>query len=135
MEVLFCSATFSFDPLLALGDAAIRRACWGVFSLGTSFYGNDRAKFRDKPVIIRCRFPSRITIASSLNGGSGLTGKSGRKTANACDSNAIEMRTETTAHFILAAKNTFTEALASWRNRAVSVRNRTCCEFVQLKVL
>jgi hypothetical protein len=64
-----------------------------------------------------------------------LVGKSGRKTANACDSNAIEMRTETTAHFILAAKNTFTEVLASWRNRAVNVGNRTRCEFLQLKLL
>jgi hypothetical protein len=75
MEVLFCSATFFFDPLLALGDAAMRRAFWGVFSLVTSFYGNDRAKFPDKPVIIRWRFPSRTTIASPLKGGSGLTGK------------------------------------------------------------
>jgi hypothetical protein len=48
MEVLFRSATFFFGPLLALGDAAMRRACWGVFSLVTSFYGNDRAKFPDK---------------------------------------------------------------------------------------
>jgi hypothetical protein len=34
MEVWFCSATFFFDPLLALDDAAMRRrAYWGVFSL------------------------------------------------------------------------------------------------------
>jgi hypothetical protein len=46
MEVLFCSAIFFFDPLLALDDVAMRRACWGVFSLVTSFYGNDRAKFQ-----------------------------------------------------------------------------------------
>jgi hypothetical protein len=57
MEVLFCSSIFFFDPLLALDDVAMRRACWGVFSLVTSFYGNDRAKFPDKPVIIRGRFP------------------------------------------------------------------------------
>jgi len=56
MEVLFCSTTFFFDPLLALGDAAMRCASWGVFSLVTSFYGNDRAKCPDKPVIIRWRF-------------------------------------------------------------------------------
>jgi hypothetical protein len=102
MEVLFCSATFFFDPLLALGDAAMRRACWGVFSLVTSFYGNDRAKFPDKPVIIRWRFPSRTTIASPLKGGSGLTGKSGRKTANACGANASAMTIETTARLMLA---------------------------------
>ena len=41
MEVLFCSTTFFFDPLLALGDAAMRCASWGFFSLVTSFYGND----------------------------------------------------------------------------------------------
>jgi hypothetical protein len=75
-----------------------------------------------------------VIIASPLNGGSGLVGKSGCKTANACDSNAIEIRTESTAHFILAAKNTFTEALASWRNRAVSIGSRTRCEFLQLKL-
>jgi hypothetical protein len=45
MQVLFSSAAFFFDPLLALGVAAMCRACWGVFSLVTSFYGNDGAKF------------------------------------------------------------------------------------------
>ena len=77
---------------------------------------------------------SRITIASPLKGGSGLTGKRGRKTANACGENASAMRTETTAYFILAAKNTFTEVLVSWRNRAVNVGNRTRCEFLQVKL-
>jgi hypothetical protein len=48
MQVLFSSAAFFFDPLLALGGAAMCRACWGVFSLVTSFYGNDGAKFPDK---------------------------------------------------------------------------------------
>jgi hypothetical protein len=48
MEVLFCSAAFFFDPLLALGGAAMCRACWGVFSLVISFYGNYGAKFPDK---------------------------------------------------------------------------------------
>jgi hypothetical protein len=47
MQVLF-SAAFFFDPLLALGGAAHCRARWGVFSLVTSFYGNDGAKFPDK---------------------------------------------------------------------------------------
>ena len=55
----------------------------------------------------------------------GFGWKKRRKTANACDSNAIEMRTESTAYFILAAKNALTEALVSWRNRAVNVGNRT----------
>jgi hypothetical protein len=44
------------------------------------------------------------------------------------------MRTETTAYFILAAKNAFTEALVFWRNRAVNVGNRTRCEFLQVKL-
>jgi len=48
MQVLFSSAAFFFDPLLALGGAAHCRACWGLFSLVTSFYGNDGAKFPDK---------------------------------------------------------------------------------------
>jgi len=36
---------------LALGGTAMGRACWpagGVFSLVTSFYGDDEAKFPDK---------------------------------------------------------------------------------------
>ena len=52
---------------------------------------------------------SPIIMSSPLNGGAGLAGKSGRKTANACDTNAIEMSAETTAHFIFAARNTFTK--------------------------
>ena len=43
-----------------------------------------------------------------LNGGAGLAGKSGRKTAGACDTNASEMSADTTAHFILVARNSFT---------------------------
>jgi hypothetical protein len=77
---------------------------------------------------------SCITITSPLTGGSGLTGKRGRKTANACGENASAMRTETTAYFILAAKNAFTEALVSWRNRAGNFGNRTRCEFLQIKL-
>jgi hypothetical protein len=48
MQVLFSSAAFFFDPLLALGVAAMCRACWGMFSLVTPFYGNDGAKFPDE---------------------------------------------------------------------------------------
>jgi hypothetical protein len=40
---------------------------------------------------------------SPLNGGVGFAGKSGRKTANACDTNAIETSTNTAAHFMSAA--------------------------------
>jgi len=48
-------------------------------------------------------------MTSPLNGGAGLDGKSGRKTANACDTNASEMSADTTAHFIFVARNTFTK--------------------------
>ena len=50
-----------------------------------------------------------MIMTSRLNGGAGLAGKSGRKTANACDTNAIEMSADTTAHFIFVARNSFTE--------------------------
>ncbi len=50
-----------------------------------------------------------MIMTSPVNGGAGLAGKSGRKTANACDTNASEMSVDTAAHFIFAAKNTFTE--------------------------
>jgi hypothetical protein len=46
-------------------------------------------------------------MSSPLNGGTGLAGKSGRKTANACDANTIEMSADTAAHFIFVARNTF----------------------------
>src|SRR4030095_13297212 len=45
-----------------------------------------------------------------LNGGAAFAGKSGRKTANACDTNAREMSADTTAQFILLAEYTLTEA-------------------------
>jgi hypothetical protein len=48
MRVLFSSVAFFFDPLRALGGAAMCRAGWGVFSLVTSFYGTDGAKFPHK---------------------------------------------------------------------------------------
>ena len=48
-------------------------------------------------------------MTSPLNSGAGLAGTSGRKTANACDTNASEMSADTTAHFIFVAKNSFTE--------------------------
>jgi len=46
-------------------------------------------------------FPMAIT--SPLNGGGGFAGKSGRKTANVCDTNAMETSTDTAAHFMSAA--------------------------------
>jgi hypothetical protein len=49
-----------------------------------------------------------MIMTSPLNGGAGLAGKSGRKTANTCDTNASEMSADTTAHFIFVARNNFT---------------------------
>jgi hypothetical protein len=40
-------------------------------------------------------------MSTPLNGGSGLAGKSGRKTATACDANPSEMIAATIAHFML----------------------------------
>jgi hypothetical protein len=46
---------------------------------------------------------SPTVITSPLNGGAGFAGKSGRKTANVCDTNAMETRMNTAAHFMSAA--------------------------------
>jgi hypothetical protein len=54
-----------------------------------------------------------MTIVSPLNGGAGFAGKSGRKTANACDMSARKTSVDSAAHFMFVAKNTFTEDLAS----------------------
>jgi hypothetical protein len=43
-----------------------------------------------------------MLIASLLNGGAGFAGKSGRKTANVCDANAMDARMNTAAHFMFA---------------------------------
>jgi hypothetical protein len=45
---------------------------------------------------------SPMVITSPLNGGAGFAGKSGRKTANVCDTNAMETSTNTAAHFMSA---------------------------------
>jgi hypothetical protein len=50
-------------------------------------------------------------MSSLLNGGAGLAGKSGRKTANACDTNASEISADTTAHLIFVARSNFMEVL------------------------
>jgi hypothetical protein len=44
-----------------------------------------------------------MAITSPLNGGPGFAGKSGRKTANVCDTNAMEKRMNTAAHFMSGA--------------------------------
>jgi hypothetical protein len=44
-----------------------------------------------------------MEIASPLNGGAGLAGKSGRNTANVCDANPMETTMNTAAHFMSAA--------------------------------
>src|SRR4029077_11605553 len=50
-----------------------------------------------------------MIMSLPLNGGAGFAGTSGRKTANACDTNAIEMSADTTAHLIFVARNGLTE--------------------------
>jgi hypothetical protein len=55
-----------------------------------------------------------MTIVSPLNGGAGFAGKSGRKTANACDISARKTSVDSAAHFMFVAKNTFTEGRASF---------------------
>jgi hypothetical protein len=44
-----------------------------------------------------------MVLASPPNGGAGLAGKSGRKTANVCDTTAMETKMNTAAHFMFAA--------------------------------
>jgi hypothetical protein len=51
-----------------------------------------------------------MIMSSPLKGGAGLAGKSGRRTADACDANASQMSPDTTARFVLVASNDFTEA-------------------------
>jgi hypothetical protein len=46
---------------------------------------------------------SPVVITSPLKGGAGFAGKSGRKTANVCDTNAMETRMNTAAHFMSVA--------------------------------
>jgi len=46
-----------------------------------------------------------MIITWSRNGGAALTGKSGRKTANACDKSAKDTSTCNAAHFMFIAKN------------------------------
>jgi hypothetical protein len=50
-----------------------------------------------------------MIMSSPLNGRVGLAGKSGRKTANAWDTNASEMSVDSSANFIFVARSTFTE--------------------------
>ena len=50
---------------------------------------------------------SPTVIISPLNGGAGFAGKSGRKTANVWDTNAMEMSTDTAAHFMSAGLSKF----------------------------
>ena len=48
-----------------------------------------------------------ITISSPLNGGAAFAGKSGRKTANACETNAMETIAIAAAHFMVGALSKF----------------------------
>jgi len=46
-----------------------------------------------------------MMIAPPLNGGPAFAGKSGRKTANACEANAMETSTIAAAHFMNGGLN------------------------------
>ena len=48
-----------------------------------------------------------MLMGSPLNGGAGLAGTRGRKTANTCDKNAMEMSADTTTQFIFIGRNAF----------------------------
>jgi hypothetical protein len=51
-----------------------------------------------------CRIESSAMVTTSpLNGGPGFAGKSGRNTANVCDTHATKTSTNTAAHFMSAA--------------------------------
>ena len=52
---------------------------------------------------------SPTVSGSPLIGGSGLTGISGRKTANASDRSPMEIIAVTTAHLIFVGRNVFTD--------------------------
>lgn len=54
---------------------------------------------------------SPMIMTSPLNGAAGLIGKSGRNTADACDTNAIETKADTTAHLMRIVNMGFTEVL------------------------
>jgi hypothetical protein len=47
-----------------------------------------------------------MIMTSPLNGGAGLTGKSGRNTANACDNSAKDTSRDTAANFMFVVTNT-----------------------------
>lgn len=64
-----------------------------------------------------------MAITWSPSGGSGLTGKSGRKTANACDKSARDAITNTAAHFMFVVTNAVTEGLPSVCSRVATLRD------------
>ena len=53
-----------------------------------------------------------MTMSSPLNGADGLIGNSGRKTADACDTNTTETNAATTAHLIFLGAAIFMEVQA-----------------------
>src|SRR5262245_24362889 len=106
-----CSVT---SPAFSNADTLCQSVCITTLSL-VAYSGFKAALCRLFGLVFLPRFPHSvselrcrstkspsITLASPLDGGSGLTGKSGRKTANACGANASAMTRETTAHLMLA---------------------------------
>src|SRR5438034_10939433 len=57
-------AAFFFDSVVGVGRAAHCRSSWGALSSVSSFYGNNRNKFRREPAAARCR---AIQAIAALN--------------------------------------------------------------------
>jgi hypothetical protein len=76
----------------------------------TCNYARVATGYNSYPYAVAGTFPagyriesSPMVITSPLNGGAGFAGKTGRKTANACNANAAETNMNTAAHFMPAA--------------------------------
>ena len=71
-----------------------------------------------------------IIISSPLNGGAGFSGKSGRKTANACETNAMETIVIAAAHFMVGALIKFqTPGKKNFRMIAI-ITDEECNDFI-----
>src|SRR5216110_2137735 len=71
------------------------------------------AVMRNFPAEVRIESSPKV-IDSPLNGGARFAGKSGRKTANVCDTNAMETNMDTAAHFMSAALSRFIFAISGF---------------------
>jgi len=92
----------------------------GVFlDFGTWFFKSNHFVFSGLSSKRRRTRSSPMTTTSPLYGGAALTGKSGRTTANACDTNAKVVSNDIAAPCMFAKKG-FTETRASSCNRSAT---------------